>query len=232
MSNHLKTSTANSTQSGGETLMRQTAYERIEVLLNTGKLTPGQLVSQRELVELTGSTLGSIREAITRFVAEGLLQSLPKRGLMVPSLDISFVRNAYGLRRLLELGALDRAFVVLPKSTVDNWISEHEKLRDRLNSTPSETIFKTVQELDWDIHTQLVAAENNDLVNNVYRTTAIKIRMAAQSRIQVTPFNALRVINEHLDFLRPLADGDIELCRNKLDQHINNSLTLALGGTV
>ena len=40
-------------------------------------------------MEMTGSTLGSIREAIPRLEADGLLQTLPKRGLMVPSLDVS-----------------------------------------------------------------------------------------------------------------------------------------------
>ncbi|MFN7025365.1 MAG: GntR family transcriptional regulator, partial [Pseudorhizobium sp.] len=43
--------------------LRQLAYERIEDLLNWGRLRPGQLISQRELVEVTGVTLGSVREA-------------------------------------------------------------------------------------------------------------------------------------------------------------------------
>ena len=58
----------------------------------TGRLKPGQLISQRELVETTGLTLSAVREAIPRLEAEGLLQTLPQRGLMVPSLDVTFVR--------------------------------------------------------------------------------------------------------------------------------------------
>lgn len=213
-------------------LLRRTAYERIEALLNTGTLTPGQLVSQRELVELTDSTLGSVREAVSRLEAEGLLQTLPKRGLMVPSLDITFVRNAYELRKLIEVGTLERSAAVIPKSTVENWIQQHEELLEQITDKPDKAIFKIIQELDWDMHSKIVGAGMNTLVDNVYRITAIKIRMAVQSRIQVTPFNGHRVINEHLSFLRPLAAGDLELCRTKLEQHINNSLTLALGGTI
>lgn len=220
------------TKTNDSPLLRKTAYERIEALLNTGTLTPGQVVSQRELVELTDSTLGSIREAVSRLEAEGLLQTLPKRGLMVPSLDITFVRNAYELRKLIEVGSLERSSDTLPKSTIEGWVKQHEKLLEQITEEKDESIFKEIQELDWKMHSKIVSAGNNILVDNVYRITAIKIRMAVQSRIKVTPFNGNRVINEHLSFLRPLAAGDKKLAAIKLEEHINNSLTLALGGTI
>lgn len=220
------------TKTSDSPLLRKTAYERIEALLNTGTLTPGQVVSQRELVELTDSTLGSIREAVSRLEAEGLLQTLPKRGLMVPSLDITFVRNAYELRKLIEVGSLERSSDTLPKSTIEGWVKQHEKLLEQITEEKDESIFKEIQELDWNMHSKIVSAGNNTLVDNVYRITAIKIRMAVQSRIKVTPFNGHRVINEHLSFLRPLAEGDKKLAARKLEEHLNNSLTLALGGTI
>ncbi|RDL44771.1 GntR family transcriptional regulator [Marinomonas piezotolerans] len=220
------------TKTNDSPLLRKTAYERIEALLNTGTLTPGQVVSQRELVELTDSTLGSIREAVSRLEAEGLLQTLPKRGLMVPSLDITFVRNAYELRKLIEVGTLERSSDMIPKSIIENWIKQHEKLLEQIIDNKDEEVSEEIQKLDWDMHSRIVNAGNNTLVENVYRITAIKIRMAVQSRIKVTPFNGHRVINEHLSFLRPLAAGDKKLAAIKLEEHLNNSLTLALGGTI
>ncbi|PYE84901.1 GntR family transcriptional regulator [Pseudoroseicyclus aestuarii] len=217
---------------GDAHLLRQTAYDRIEVLLDRGELAPGRLVSQRELVQMTGSSLGSIREAIPRLEAEGLLQTLPKRGLMIPSLDVSFVRDAYGLRRRLELGAVEAAYRNLPRETLLHWLTRHEALTSEVRDDRSEVKSKEVQDLDWAMHKQMIAADHNGLVDNVYRTTAIKIRMAVQSRIKVTPFNAERVIREHLAFLRPLAEGDLVEARAALARHVDNSLTLALGGTL
>ena len=107
--------------------MRTTAYSRIEALLNEGTIQPGQLVPQRELVELTGTTLGSIREAISRLEAEGLLQALPKRGLMVPSMDVAFIREAYQLRMLLEFGSIDSAIQNIPRATIADWIQANEQ---------------------------------------------------------------------------------------------------------
>ncbi|MEO1249096.1 MAG: GntR family transcriptional regulator, partial [Pseudomonadota bacterium] len=54
------------------TTLREEAYRKITGLLSSGALAPGLVVSQRELVEQTGSNLGAVREAIPRLEAEGL----------------------------------------------------------------------------------------------------------------------------------------------------------------
>ena len=232
---HKQTFARNPNSAGGETSLRQIAYERIEDLLNWGRLRPGQIISQRELVEMTGVTLGSVREAIPRFEAEGLLQTVPQRGLMVPSLDVTFVREAYQMRRLIELGAVPDLCARLDKATVQGWIDWHLMARDRLGDaqpTDLTDFLRDFQLFDWEMHSQMVNAMENRLISNVYRVTAIKIRMAAQSRVRVTPQNATRVITEHLGFLTPLLRGECDLTTKALSWHLCQSLTLALGGTV
>lgn len=208
-------------------MMRETAYERVEALLNAGELRPGQLVSQRELVAMTGTTLGSIREATSRLAAEGLLQALPKRGLLVPSMDAAFVRDAYQLRKILELSAIETAISRIARETVSSWIRRHEEAASRTQQQAD-----ALQKLDWEMHAALIASMQNQLVAKVYRVTAIKIRMAVQYRLRLTPFIAERVISEHLAFLTPIYDGDTSRARAGLEQHIDKSLTLALGGTL
>lgn len=214
-----------------EQMMRDAAYERVEALLNTGRLKPGQLVSQRELVSMTDTTLGSIREAISRLQSEGLLVSLPKRGLMVPSMDVRFVREAYELRKVLELSAVEPATKHLGPTVLDQWILQLESVRHSAADQNQEQADE-LQKLDWSMHTALIKAMQNGLILDVYRVNSIKIRMAVQFRLRVTPFNAQRIVSEHLAFLRPMRDGDVQAARQALWQHIENSLTLALGGTL
>ncbi|WP_197027580.1 GntR family transcriptional regulator [Marinobacterium lacunae] len=214
--------------------MRQAAYERIEALLNSGALRPGQMVTQRELVEMTGSTLGSVREAVPRFEAEGLLQTVPKRGLMVPSLDVLFVREAYQMRQMIEVSAVDDMVRSMNRKTVEEMIDWHKQVLSKIEAgeAQAQEVAQAIQQYDWAMHEAFVASMHNSLIANVYRVTAIKIRMAVQSRIQITSFNALRVIREHLAILDALASGDAGATRKALTHHLNNSLTLALGGRV
>lgn len=220
---------------GAEPSLRQIAYDRIEELLNWGKVRPGQIISQRELMEMADVSLGSVREAIPRFEAEGLLLTLPQRGLMVPSLDVTFIREAYQMRRMIELGAVPAILARLDRSLYTEWIDWHRAAKVRLeqdDGSDLEDFLRDFQLYDWDMHAQMVSVMENRLMSNVYRVTAIKIRMAAQSRVRVTRQNATRVIKEHLAFLTPMLAGEADAATRALSFHIDQSLTLALGGMV
>lgn len=223
------------TSTAGESSLRQLAYSRIEELLNWGRLRPGQVISQRELVEMTGMTLSAIREAIPRLEAEGLLQTIPQRGLMVPSLDVTFVREAYQMRRALELSAIPELIQRLDRAVIKNWLDWHIQARETLSSDEAVDLPAFLRELqiyDWQMHADMVDAMENSLISNVYRVTAIKIRMTAQARVRVTRENARRVIAEHIAFLEPLLDRAPDATAAALSRHIDQSLTIALGGTV
>lgn len=229
---HPLTNDHDGVEAGRHVSLRQAAYDSIEDLLNSGALRPGHVVSQRELVEKTGLTLGAVREAIPRLEAEGLLQTLPKRGLMVPSLEVGYVRDAYQLRMIMELAAIPQAIANLPAAQLDEWIALHEAAATDLADGPNIAAANLVQRIDWSMHGAIIAATGNRLMENVHRVTAIKVRMAVQSHIRVTPNNAARVVREHLDFLRPLKSGDVEQATRALRKHIDNSMTIALGGSV
>lgn len=217
----------------GSGSLRQFAYERVEELLNAGRLKPGEIVSQRELVALTGATLGSVREAVPRLEAEGLLVTVPKRGLMVPSLDVTFVREAYEVRKMMECAAVPHMIGTLSDQAIADWISLHKTLQDELKQQGrdvSEVLLDRLQKEDWNMHSAFITTMSNNLMNNIYRVNAIKIRMAVQSRLQVTVENAQRVLSEHLDILNPLAARDHTQTLQAVERHIDNSLTLALGG--
>ena len=216
--------------SGPDSSLRQVAYERIEALLNAGTLLPGQVTTQRELVEMTETTLGAVREAIPRFEAEGLLTTLPQRGLMVPSLDVSFVRDAYQMRLILETAAVPDVVRHIDRKKISDWLDWHLKARQMLaDGEASGSLPQDLQYRDWDIHSQIIQATGNQLMANVYRVNAIKIRMTVQTRIRVTQLNAQRVIGEHIAFLEPLHAGDVPAAQAALGRHIASSLRHALG---
>jgi DNA-binding MarR family transcriptional regulator len=65
----------------GEPLkLREKAYDAFKQHLLARDILPGQFVSQRELVELTGLPLGAIRELVPRLEAEGLVERVAVAG--------------------------------------------------------------------------------------------------------------------------------------------------------
>ena len=77
-----------------------------------------------------------------------------------------------------------------------------------------------------------MSAMGSGLVERLSRVNAVKVRMASRFRPPAESDGARRLIDEHLDFLHPLAEGRLKAALRALGQHIDTSLALALGQTL
>jgi GntR family transcriptional regulator, trigonelline degradation regulator len=74
--------------------LRQAIIER--------QFAPGQRLIERELVELTGVSRTSVREALRELAAEGLVTAIPNKGTVVASVSAEEARQLYEVRSALE----------------------------------------------------------------------------------------------------------------------------------
>ena len=82
--------------------LAEQAYRLLEAKLVTLELAPGALVAEKDLVDRVGIGRTPVREAIQRLSAEGLLQVLPRKGLVVTPLLRSDLLQIIEVRRVLE----------------------------------------------------------------------------------------------------------------------------------
>lgn len=78
------------------------AYDAIESLISTLRLVPGSPIVEAELVKLTQLGRTPVREALLRMVSIGLIDQLPRRGLIVSHIDIADHLDVIQTRRVLE----------------------------------------------------------------------------------------------------------------------------------
>ena len=83
-------------------LAPQQAYELLEEKLVTLQLPPGALVSEGELIEMTGIGRTPVREAIQRLANQELFQVIPRKGLMVTPVSRSSMLHILETRKPLE----------------------------------------------------------------------------------------------------------------------------------
>ncbi len=82
--------------------LAEQAYRLLEEQLVTLRLAPGELLAEKDLVGKAGIGRTPVREAIQRLSSEGLLQVLPRKGLMVTPLRRSDLTQIIETRRVLE----------------------------------------------------------------------------------------------------------------------------------
>jgi DNA-binding GntR family transcriptional regulator len=78
------------------------AYRRIEEMIVTLELAPGEVVSEAILSERIGIGTTPIREALQRLAREYLVQILPRRGVVVTGIDVRQQLQVLETRRELD----------------------------------------------------------------------------------------------------------------------------------
>ncbi|MGQ4429771.1 MULTISPECIES: GntR family transcriptional regulator [unclassified Streptomyces] len=78
----------------GRTLLRDRAYEAIRDAIVAGEIEPGAVVRDAELAERLGLSRAPVREAFSRLVDDGLLESKPQSYTRVTPVVAADVRDA------------------------------------------------------------------------------------------------------------------------------------------
>ena len=80
----------------------QQAYLRIEEMIVTLQIAPGQAVSEKSLAQTLNLGRTPVREALQQLAREGLVVILPQRGILVSEIDIARQLRMLEFRRSVE----------------------------------------------------------------------------------------------------------------------------------
>ena len=78
------------------------AFEVLEQQLVTLELAPGSILSEAQLNERVGLGRTPVREAMLRLAQQGLIQVMPRRGLLITPIDTAALLQVIEARRPLE----------------------------------------------------------------------------------------------------------------------------------
>jgi DNA-binding GntR family transcriptional regulator len=210
--------------------LRDRAYESFRQHLLALKIRPGQFISQRALVTLTGLSLAAIREMIPRLEADGLIVTVPKRGLRIAAMDLTLVRNAFELRRILECEAVAVFTRHATEAEVAALIVAHQGVLARAESGDrSKQLLDQAQTTDWAMHDALIDSLGNELVSNIYRVNSIKVRLARLEQSLLSEAVLMSALHEHSRVLAAIATRDVAGAVEALRAHIESAHLRALG---
>ncbi|MFN3670899.1 MAG: GntR family transcriptional regulator [Bosea sp. (in: a-proteobacteria)] len=213
----------------GEPLkLRERAYASFTEKLLARDIKPGQFVTQRELVAMTGLPLGAIRELIPRLEAEGLIKTVPQRGMQVAHVDLNLIRNAFQFRLFLER----EATALYTQNATDAEIAaqrdRHEAIIRRAQAGGDPDLIEDAEDVDRLMHEAIIDHLDNDIVSKAFRVTWLKIRLIRQYETRIQNHILLNVMQDHMAIIAAIESRDPLRAAEAMSVHIGNARNRAM----
>ena len=211
--------------------MREVAYHHIQAKISKRALRAGEPVSDVAISKELGISRTPAREAIRQLVSEGLLESVPGRGVVVITLDRNDIRELFEMREALE-GLAARTVAssgshggdVRNLRTVAAALSE---LIHELESTGKETLDESQMDrfelADLAFHTYLMKLAGNKRSLKTLAGLRQLIRIFAARRQGHTLATLKQINRDHLELIRAIQAGDSKSAVECVHRHIAKS---------
>ncbi len=214
--------------------LREKAYDSFTRHLLSREIRAGQFISQRELVEITGLPLGAIRELIPRLEAEGLVRTVPQRGMQVAHVDLNLIKDAFQFRLFIECQAV--AIFAAEASAQTHCTPEEAARRHRRALHEGGKIRRYYAGVDCrsagyrlGSSCAIVDGLGNAIISDAYRVNSIKIRLIKQQQTRLNDGVVIPTMREHLSVIDAIVARDPDRASAALRRHILSARDRAIG---
>jgi DNA-binding GntR family transcriptional regulator len=198
---------------------KELAYRHIrdEALYGEGGLGT-RFLTEEALASELGVSRTPVREALLRLEAEGILELVPNKGAMVPSITERDVNEVMEVRQMLEKWGA--GWACENEGARDHLVARLTEMNDEMSELGSKSAIAEFIDCDREFHGQVVYVTGNRLARQIYgRLRDQQIRMgihavlAGRERID-------SVCEEHARIIRAFEGGDAEKACAAIDDHI------------
>jgi len=201
-----------------EISLSETAYNRLRQEILVGELTPGLVVSERELAGRFEMSKTPVREAVTQVCREGLLQRLPGRGYMVSPITIKEIQDLYGMRLILELATIENMVKNSPAEHLEK-LQHISKIKYILDQPDSHTVFLAANR---DFHLTIAEATGNTRLVQTLETILVEMDRLFHLGLRLRDYSS-EMKKEHEELVTAIENRDVEAARNSMTKQITTS---------
>ena len=192
--------------------------ESLRSSTTSGPLAPGQRLVEARLAERLGVSRAPVREAIRVLEREGLVRSLPRRGVIVSVLNIDDVREIYGLRSAVESWAGREA---CRKSTPDD-LDELDRIVRAMKESSDSGEAGRLSALDVEFHRTICEIAGNQRLIDVWLGMLGQIRLLSRQVATTLYTDLSQIPSRHQAVLVALQARDADAVEVCIREHIDS----------
>lgn len=204
--------------------LKTLAYNSIREKIVTCEYAPGTNLNEEMLTESLGLSRTPVRDALSRLEQEGLVEILPKRGIIIKSLTLSDINMIFEVRLLYEPYILRTYGNLLSEKKMEKMyeIFQHTDIKDACRQD-KDYFYR----LDQEFHDFIVSACPNQYIQNNYYLIRTQDERMRHMTGDVSNMRLKDTFREHAQILLPCLLKDWERAAEQLIYHLNESKNAA-----
>lgn len=199
--------------------LRSRVFNHILEDILSGKYGEGQALVETKLAQEIGVSRTPVREAFRQLELDGLVTSIPNKGVVVNGISDKDIEEIFAVRSLVE-------------GLAARWATENinEEQRRDLEETAELMVYytkkKDYQQLakyDARFHSLIYDSCQSKVLRHILRSLMRYIQHARLGSLKV-PKRAEQALKEHKEILEAILAGKKDIAEQKMVHHVNSAL--------
>lgn len=204
-------------EEGGRRSLRDVAYDMIKQRITTCAYKPGEYLNEALVSATLGIGRTPVHQAIDRLKVEGLVEVMPRKGIIVKPISLDEVMQIIEVRMLNECYGVRLAATRASQTEIDQLADVLVRSKDGMAARDNEMMMA----LDREFHGILAQASRNDVLGEQLG------RLHDRSlRFWIISLNApghlQKVYEEHQAILTAILDRDADAAEQAMRLHIED----------
>lgn len=199
-------------------ILGEQAYEIVKEMILSAKLLPGEKIVQDKLAAELGISRTPLRSALQILEAENLIESIPRRGVVVKKFTDEEIVEIYDCRIALE-GTATSLFTEKAskkeKDEVANLFSPFQK---------GSIDLKAYQIVDSIFHNKIMEGSGNKFLAKMFRKSNLLVCINMIGLVRPPE----ETIYEHIHIIKAIQQGDPKVAQHAMIKHLEKSKDLIL----
>lgn len=197
--------------------IRTRVAENLRLAILDRQFLPGQRLVERELVELTGVSRTSVREALRELAAEGLVTTIPNKGTVVTEVSTEEARQIYQVRSALE-GLAGRLFVQHASEAQRRSLASALRSAERAAARNPSALL-AAKDRFYDV---LFVGSGNDALSSIARSLHARVSLLRSQSLSL-PGRATASVAELRDIVAAVDADDAEAAARACSRHVEEA---------
>ncbi|MDR2180594.1 MAG: GntR family transcriptional regulator [Synergistaceae bacterium] len=199
--------------------IREIVYEHLKEAIGSGEIPGGERLNESELAVRLNVSRTPIREAIRMLESDGLVESVPRRGVVVRAFDISEIIEIYMIRQALEVMVFKSAARHITPQELEQARRHIQDSQSCLKTKNFEEYFRA-NELFTDTIIEAGRLPKTRQLIGSYRDQLRRCRKITLS----DPVRRRTAVRQHLSILEALEERNVESVGNLVFEHLEGAL--------